>query len=66
VTVGLVWRYAMPAVTKNGVVGRPSESSASLGREMLDTIIRDFEKLLEQAEREDWPEIPEPVKGGQA
>ena len=28
VTVGLVWRYAMPAVTKNGVVGRPSESSA--------------------------------------
>jgi creatinine amidohydrolase len=66
VTIGKVWRYAMPAVTRNGVVGRPSESSASLGRQILDTIIADFEKLLEQAEHEDWPEIPEPVKGGKA
>ena len=64
VTVGKIWRYAMPAVTPNGVVGRPSESSAKLGREMLDRIIADFEKLLEAAEMEEWPEVPEAVKGG--
>lgn len=64
VTVGKIWRYAMPAVTPNGVVGRPSESSAKLGRDMLDRIIADFEKLLEAAETEEWPAIPEAVKGG--
>ena len=40
------------------------ESYQTRLEEMLDAIIGDFEKLLEQAEHEDWPEIPEPVKGG--
>ncbi|HAC60366.1 MAG TPA: creatininase [Rhodobiaceae bacterium] len=64
VTIGKIWRYAMPAVTPNGVVGRPSESSATLGRDMLDRIIDDFEALLEAAEKEEWPEIPAATKGG--
>lgn len=58
VTIGKVWRYAMPAVTPNGVVGSPSGSTAELGRQMLERIIGDLEALLEQAEGEAWPTIP--------
>ncbi|MDP1625717.1 creatininase family protein [Parvibaculum sp.] len=61
VTVGLIWRYAMPAVTPNGVVGQPSGSSAAVGREMLDRLIQDLETMLKQAEEEAWPAIPRPA-----
>jgi creatinine amidohydrolase len=58
VTIGKFWRYAMPAVTPNGVVGRPSEASASAGETMLEEIIQDLEKLLVEAEAEGWPNLP--------
>jgi creatinine amidohydrolase len=58
VTIGKFWRYAMPAVTPNGVVGRPSEASAAAGEAMLEQIIQDLEKLLVKAEAEDWPTLP--------
>jgi len=61
VTIGKVWRYAMPAVTPNGVVGSPSGSTVELGRKMLERIIGDLEALLEQAENEAWPTIPRAV-----
>jgi creatinine amidohydrolase len=61
VTVGRLWRYAMPAVTPNGVVGRPSGASPTVGRQMLDRLIHDLERLLTQAENETWPPIPSPA-----
>jgi len=56
-SIGLVWRYAMPATTSTGVVGHPTESSAALGRQMLDRLVDDLVALLSQAEREPWPTV---------
>jgi creatinine amidohydrolase len=37
-TDGLVFRYTAPALSTNGVTGRPSEATAELGRSLLDLI----------------------------
>jgi creatinine amidohydrolase len=37
-TDGLVFRYTAPALSTNGVTGRPSEATADLGRSLLDLI----------------------------
>jgi creatinine amidohydrolase len=60
-SIGLVWRYAMPAMTSTGVVGHPTKSSAALGRQMLDRIVDDLVALLSQAEREAWPAVVTPT-----
>lgn len=64
-SAGLIWRYAMPAMTSTGVVGHPSKASAALGRQMLDRIVDDLVELLVQAEREAWPAVqtPSPQEG---
>jgi creatinine amidohydrolase len=61
VTIGRFWRYAMPAVTPNGTVGRPSEASAAIGEEMLDRLVCDLEDLLARAEADVWPTLPQPA-----
>ncbi|UGV25262.1 creatininase family protein [Rhodopseudomonas boonkerdii] len=69
VTAGRLWRYAMPAVTANGVVGRPSEATAAAGRQMLDRLVQDLETVLEQAQAETWPLVqcpPHSAKGDAA
>ncbi len=66
VTVGRIWRYAMPAVTSCGVVGHPSRANAENGQAMLDRLISDLTLLLESAESESWPAIPIPARPGRA
>ncbi len=38
-TDGLVFRYTAPALSKNGVTGRPSEATAELGRRLLGQVL---------------------------
>ena len=57
VTPGLVWSYPMPATTRSGVVGRPSEATARDGAEMLEILVEDLSSLLSRAAREDWPKL---------
>ncbi|CAN7621189.1 creatininase family protein [Phenylobacterium sp. LjRoot225] len=58
VTIGKLWRYDMPAVTANGVVGRPSQATAEFGREMYERLVSDLAALLAAAEAEAWPGPP--------
>jgi creatinine amidohydrolase len=58
VSIGRFWRYAMPAISPNGVVGRPSRASGVMGKDMLERLIRDLEALLASAEAEPWPIPP--------
>jgi creatinine amidohydrolase len=44
----LVFRYTAPALSKNGVTGRPSEATAELGR---DLVTRSVEALVDRIER---------------
>lgn len=59
VTPGRVFSYAMPSTTPNGVVGRPSESSAEDGEMMVNTLVEELEIWISKALAEEWPEIPE-------
>ena len=59
VTPGKVFSYAMPATTPNGVVGRPSESTAEDGEMMVRAIVEDLEDWIEKALAEGWPEVPD-------
>jgi len=59
VTPGKVFSYAMPATTPNGVVGRPSESTAEDGAMMVRAIVEDLEDWIEKALAEGWPEVPD-------
>jgi creatinine amidohydrolase len=38
-TQGLVFRYTAPALSRNGVTGRPSEATAELGMRLLDEVV---------------------------
>jgi creatinine amidohydrolase len=54
-TVGRVLRYAVPAVTSSGVVGRPSEATASRGADLLDQLVAALGELLAEARAEQDP-----------
>ena len=54
-TLGRVLQYAMPQVTGSGVVGRPSESSASRGERLLTTLVDGLVDLLRRARAEQDP-----------
>ena len=56
-TVGRVLQYAMPSVTRSGVVGAPSEASAPRGAELLDQLVDALAALLTQARAERDPEL---------
>ena len=56
-TVGRVLSYAMPAVTRSGVVGTPSAASAERGAALLDQLVHALAALLEQARAEHDPEF---------
>jgi creatinine amidohydrolase len=57
-TAELVFRYTAPALSTNGVTGRPSEATAELGRKLLDLTV---DALVDRIER---GRIEEPPLGG--
>ena len=54
-TLGRLLQYAMPQVTDSGVVGRPSESSASRGERLFTTVVDGLIDLLRRARSETDP-----------
>jgi creatinine amidohydrolase len=56
-TVGKVLQYAMPAVTRSGVVGAPSGASAERGAALFEHLVEALAALLEQARAERDPEL---------
>lgn len=55
-TIGRVFPYAMPAVSKSGVVGAPTRATAAGGEELFDLVVDGLVDLLRRAraERIDW------------
>jgi creatinine amidohydrolase len=51
-TEGRVWQYAMPAVSRSGVVGTPTGADARRGRELFASVVDALVDLLEQARSE--------------
>lgn len=58
VTPGKIFQYPPPRTTPTGAVGKPSEATAAIGREMLEQLVEDLSALLQRALAEPWPEIP--------
>jgi creatinine amidohydrolase len=56
-TVGRVLSYAMPAVTRSGVVGTPSTSSAARGADLVEQLVDALAELLKRARAERDPEF---------
>jgi creatinine amidohydrolase len=54
-TVDLVFRYTAPALSVNGVTGRPSQASAELGRKLLDRIVDAVAARVESGRTEEPP-----------
>lgn len=51
-TVGRVWQYAMPAVTRSGVVGSPSRAKESSGEQLLELVVTALADLLSRGRTE--------------
>jgi creatinine amidohydrolase len=56
-TVGRVLSYPMPAVTRSGVVGKPSTASATRGAELVERLVEALAELLRRARAERDPEL---------
>jgi creatinine amidohydrolase len=56
-TVGRVLSYPMPAVTRSGVVGRPTTASAERGAALLEQLVDALADLLGRARAERDPEL---------
>jgi creatinine amidohydrolase len=56
-TVDRVLSYAMPAVTRSGVVGSPSGASAARGAELVEQLVEALAELLRRAGGERDPEL---------
>jgi creatinine amidohydrolase len=56
-TVGRVLSYAMPAVTRSGVVGKPSTASAARGAELVEQLVEALTELLKRARVERDPDL---------
>lgn len=59
-TPGLVFRYTAPALSTNGVTGRPSEADAELGRWLLDRTVTAIVGLVVRGRTEEPPLGPAP------
>jgi creatinine amidohydrolase len=60
-TIGRVFQYPMPPVTRSGVVGAPTRATAGAGAELFELLVVAFVELLRAAGRETDPEV-----GGEA
>jgi creatinine amidohydrolase len=56
-TVDRVLRYPMPAVTRSGVVGKPSTATEARGVELLGALVAALGELLGRARAEADPEL---------
>ena len=56
-TVGRVLSYAMPAVTRTGVVGTPSTASAARGADLVEQLVDELAELLKRARAERDPDF---------
>lgn len=54
-TAGLVFRYTAPALSTNGVTGRPSEATAELGQQLLELIAAAVAGRVERGRTEEPP-----------
>jgi creatinine amidohydrolase len=54
-TGDLVFRYTAPALSRNGVTGRPSEADAALGHRLLDSSADAIARLVERGRVEEPP-----------
>jgi creatinine amidohydrolase len=54
-TDGLVFRYTASALSRNGVTGRPSEATASLGAELMAEAVTALVELVERGRVEEPP-----------
>ncbi len=54
-TGGLVFRYTAPALSTNGVTGRPSEATVELGSRLVSLTVRALAALIERARTEKPP-----------
>jgi creatinine amidohydrolase len=50
--VGRVWQYAMPAVSRSGVVGAPTNAEAASGELLLELVVSELVELLSRARDE--------------
>jgi creatinine amidohydrolase len=60
-TADLVFRYTAPALSTNGVTGRPSEATEELGRLLLDRTVAAIAAMVERGRTEKPPLGPAPV-----
>jgi creatinine amidohydrolase len=51
-TIGRVWQYTMPAVTRSGVVGAPSNAEPGSGESLLELVVAALVGLLSRARHE--------------
>jgi creatinine amidohydrolase len=54
-TGDLVFRYTAPALSTNGVTGRPSEATAELGHKLVDLTVAALAARVECGRREEPP-----------
>jgi creatinine amidohydrolase len=59
-TDGLVFRYTAPALSTNGVTGKPSEATEELGRLLFDRTITAIAEMVERGRAEKPPLGPAP------
>jgi creatinine amidohydrolase len=57
-TIGRVFQYPIPLVTRSGVVGAPTTASAAAGAVFFEQLVDSLVALLEAAAREGDPELP--------
>jgi len=62
-TDGLVFRYTAPALSANGVTGRPSEATAELGAALRDRAVRAIAVRVERGRTEEPPLGVAPTPG---
>jgi creatinine amidohydrolase len=62
-TDGLVFRYTAPALSANGVTGRPSEATAELGAALRDRAVRAIADRVERGRTEEPPLGVAPAPG---
>lgn len=54
-TAGLVFRYTVPALSTNGVTGRPTEASTELGTDLFERTVTALAALVERGRTEEPP-----------
>lgn len=54
-TAGLVFRYTAPALSTNGVTGRPSEATPELGQKLVELTVAALSELVERGRVEEPP-----------